>query len=73
MNKTLIPMIGVLVVGATITACAGPEGTDKFVRPLANGPRTRMTPWANQQRLLRNEQAAHARAEAKGTPQVDQK
>lgn len=73
MKKTLIPMIGVMVVGATLTACASPDNANKTVLLLDHGPRAQTTPWANQQRLLRSQHQAHVKAEAKDTPEVDHK
>ncbi len=83
MKKFLITLTGVLTIGATLPAIAGPDwqlieaarkakaaATDtpkKLVLPLDHGPRAQTTPWSNQQRRLRAEQEARAKAEAKGT------
>ncbi len=71
MNRRFITTAGVMAVTVVVTACAGPETGNRVVLPLDHGPRAQTTPWSNQQRLLRAEQEARAKAEAQSAPKPD--
>lgn len=64
MKSQLVKMLGLIVTGITVTACAGPGAVHKSVLPLDHGPRAQTTPWSNQQRMQRAEQEARTQAQA---------